>query len=163
MQWKMIHHSVECQALFSTFKFEPLRSAEPPEKKGVYAIRIATRGRDVDAVVEEVASLLKVMDWPMLNKKVRSRLDRLRRIGECPYIYIGSAGPSASSKHTLWGRYKDFSGRHTAMFPIWALLYFGWRLDYGWVEGEASKSIEAALKSSYQKLHNGQLPALAHR
>jgi hypothetical protein len=158
----MIHNPVECEALFNAFKFEPLRDAEPPKKKGIYAVRIASRGRDLDVILEEAGSLLKVIDWPMLDKKVRSRLSRLKRIGECPYIYVGSAGPRASSKHTLWGRYKDLSGRHTAMFPIWALVYFGWALDYGWLEGEGSKAMEATLKSSYREAHDGRLPALVH-
>jgi len=60
----------------------------------------------------------------------------------------------------LKGRYQEFSGRHTAMYPIWALLYFGWELEFGWKEEEDPRNAESKLKQKYAERHNNKLPAL---
>ena len=46
---------------------------------------------------------------------------------------------------------------------VWALLYFGWRLEFGWHESDVPKSAEAELKEKYKALHDGRLPALVER
>lgn len=159
----MAHQSSVCESLFRDFEFQPLRQANPPDRKGVYAIRVTRKGRDVKDILCEIDRLMEVLDWPILNTKIASRINRLSKIGDCRYIYIGSAGTSPTSRHTLRGRYKDFAGRHTAMFPLWALLYFGWELEYGWLPTDDSGAMERNLKSLYQNLHGGDLPALVHR
>jgi hypothetical protein len=93
-----------------------------------------------------------------------SRFDRLSKIGDCPTIYIGSAGTYAGSKNTLKGRYLELATRHTAKYPIWALLSSGWELQYGWmVVDENPGTAEEALKGQYRKAHAGELPALVSR
>jgi hypothetical protein len=46
--------------------------------------------------------------WPMLEKKVLSRINRLNRMSQCPIVYIGSAGTRAGSNNTLADRYREF-------------------------------------------------------
>ncbi len=72
--------------------------------------------------------LSESIGWDLAEKFLRSRLDRLVDIGDCPTIYIGSAGVHAESKNTLQGRYRELATRHTAQYPIWALLSSGWEL-----------------------------------
>jgi len=49
------------------------------------------------------------------------------------------------------------------MYPLWALLYFGWELEYGWVEDEKPAELEETLKRRYRQVHRGKLPALVDR
>jgi hypothetical protein len=152
-----------CDNLFSDFTFQDIRAATPPEIKGVYIIRVKQRGKPVAKLLQQVGKVIQHLDWPIVGKKMLNRIKRLERIGSCPVIYIGSAGTQQGSKHTLKGRYSDFAGRHTAMYPLWALLYFGWDLEYGWMEEENSASLEESLKHRYRQSHGGKLPALVYR
>ncbi len=92
-----------------------------------------------------------------------NRIDRLTHIGECTILYVGSAGTLTESRNTLRGRYEEFAGRHTIMLPLWALLYFGWSLEYGWKIEDTANIAEAQLKQMYQTHHNGKLPTLVNR
>jgi len=152
-----------CNSLFKDFTFEGIKTVLPPDKKGVYVIRIKKRGKPIDNITKEVDKLIKVLNWPLVTKKIRNRMERLEKISSCQIIYIGSAGTQETSKYQLRGRYKDFSGRHTIMFPLWSLLYFGWGLDYGWIEETSPARLEQELKIKYKELHRGNLPALVYR
>ena len=149
-----------CEDLFSDFTFWDIRAAAPPKTKGIYAVRVTRRGKPVADILQQVGEAIEHLDWPIVGKKMVSRVDRLVKIDACPVIYIGSAGTRPSSEYTLKGRYSDFAGRHTAMYPLWALLYFSWDLQYGWKEGENSASLEENLKRRYKERHSGKLPAL---
>ncbi|MBE2199657.1 MAG: hypothetical protein IAE79_13665 [Anaerolinea sp.] len=153
-----------CSAVFSDFVFQDIRNAHPPKSKGVYVIRIRSRGLATSEIVALTKQRVVKLQWSMLENNILGRVERIKNIGECPLVYIGSAGTHQNSKHTLFGRYRDFSGRHTAMYPLWALLYFGWELEYGWrIETDSPASLEEDLKQIYKQTHNGRLPALVHR
>jgi hypothetical protein len=152
-----------CDALFTGFTFQDLRTAEPPDRKGVYVIRVKQQGQPIKDIVQRVNQIVHTLAWPIVGNKMLARIDRLNRIASCSVIYIGSAGTRPSSKHTLAGRYSDFGGRHTAMYPLWALLYFGWQLEYGWKEDDRPADLEEQLKEQYRRIHDGRLPALVHR
>lgn len=152
-----------CVGIFDGFKFEPLLSAQPPQVKGVYVLRIKERGLAPSVIVEKIELVLGKMQWPSLDVVVRSNLKLLTKIGNCPTIYIGGAGVYRDSQNTLWGRYNEFSGRHTIMYCLWLLVYFGWRLEYGWVEDIHPKEREKELKREYVARHDHQLPALVTR
>jgi len=47
--------------------------------------------------------LSESIGWDLAEKFLRSRLDWLVDIGDCPTIYIGSAGMHAESRNTLQG------------------------------------------------------------
>lgn len=49
------------------------------------------------------------------------------------------------------------------MYPLWALLYFDWELEYGWLEDSNPASVEVNLKQSYKQNHAGKLPAIVDR
>jgi hypothetical protein len=49
------------------------------------------------------------------------------------------------------------------MFPVWALTYFGWKLDFGWFEVEDAGGFENRLKEVYKAKHSDKLPALVFR
>jgi len=152
-----------CANLFSDFTFQDIRTSSPPKRKGVYVIRVKRKGKHVTEIVEQMEHVIQHINWPRVGKKMLNRIKRLEKINLCPVIYIGSAGTRQDSKHTLKGRYEDFSMRHTAMYPIWALLYWGWDLEYGWIVGENSASLEEHLKQRYKESHNGKLPALVYK
>jgi len=153
-----------CNGLFDAFEFTRFQDAEPPKRKGVYVIRIHRRGTPVEEVHDKAIALAESIGWDVASQFLCSRLDRLLAIGDCPTIYIGSAGTYAGSKNTLKGRYLEFSRRHTAQYPVWALLSSGWELQYGWmVVDEHPGAAEEALKGQYRKAHGGRLPALVSR
>ena len=152
-----------CETLVDDFKFTDIREAQPPPLPGVYVIRIAHRGQPVPVIVEGVRHLLDRIGWPMLTAKVLNRVERLHRISDCDAIYLGSAGTYKDSKNTLLGRYGEFAGRHTAMYPIWALLAGGWVLDRGWHATPNAALVEAELKDLYRRRHGGMPPALVSR
>jgi hypothetical protein len=149
-----------CSGLFEGFTFQDIRFASPPGTKGVYVIRIGRRGQPVAEVIRQAAQAVEHLNWPLVGKKMLNRIKRLARIGSCPVIYIGSAGPKRTSNYTLKGRYGDFAGRHTAMYPVWALLYCGWNLEYGWTEEDTPATLEESLKQRYRQRHGGRLPLL---
>jgi len=157
------HPHERCEGLFTDFTFQDLRTAEPPQRKGVYVIRVKQQGEPVEDIVEHVTQIVHTLAWPIVANKMLTRIDRLNRIASCPVIYIGSAGTRPSSKYTLAGRYRDFGGRHTAMYPLWALLYSGWELEYGWKEEDQPGDLEEELKEEYRHIHGGTLPALVQR
>jgi len=51
------------------------------------------------------------------------------------------------SREEAW-RYRDLAHRHTAQYPLWTLLYFGWEPEYGWNVSDEQKALEAAWKMS---------------
>ncbi len=157
------HRDRDCASLFSEFIFAPIEQAEPPSARGIYVVRVADHGHLVRHVLTAADSAVAHLAWPMVEKKMHARLARMNRITSCPIIYLGSAGIGESSAHTLHGRYHDFAGRHTAMFPIWALLYHGWKLDYGWFTTDHPREMEIDLKNKFMALHEGNLPALVER
>lgn len=152
-----------CNKLFSDFTFQDLRKAEPPYSKGVYAVRISKRGKSAPEVASQIKQLIDGLTWPTVGDFILSRITRLERIGQCSIIYIGSAGTRKDSHNTLRGRYEEFAGRHTAMYPLWALAYFGWNLDFGWIVTKDAASAEKGLKNRYKARHGGTLPALVER
>ena len=157
-------HKGCCADLFDEYMFQDLVRAEPPREKGVYVIRIKKRSDNLpEAMISEAKQLIAKVGWKMLEKKMVSRIERLRRISACPTIYIGSAGTQRGSRNTLKGRYNEFSGRHTAMYPTWVLLYFGWKLEFGWKICDEPSLEETKLKEKYQSIHQGRLPALVER
>lgn len=152
-----------CQGLFTDFTFQDLRAAEPPQRKGVYVIQVKQDGEPVADIVQRVTRVVHTLNWSMVGDRMLSRIKRLDGIGLCPIIYIGSAGTRPSSNHTLAGRYQDFGRRHTAMYPLWALLYYGWELRYGWKQEDRPADLEKQLKEEYRKIHRDTLPALVRR
>ena len=150
-----------CSDLLVGFTFEDMVEAKPPREKGVYVVRIKNKSESLpEAMVSEAKQLITKVGWKMLEKKMVSRIERLKRISQCPVIYIGGAGTQPGSRNTLKGRYSEFSGRHTAMYPVWILLYFGWELEFGWKVTNEPGNEEAELKKQYRKIHQGKLPAL---
>ncbi len=155
------HNQVNCcEDLFTEFKFQDLRSASPPNKRGVYVLRVKKEGSSVKEIVEQLKQLVQNLNWTLVENYILNRISRLEKINQCPIIYIGAAGTHKDSKNTLKGRYKEFSMRHTVMYPIWALLYFGWELEFGWREEDDPGNVESQLKQKYIERHKNKLPAL---
>ncbi|MGB9693737.1 MAG: hypothetical protein ACPLYF_02725 [Fervidobacterium sp.] len=153
-----------CSTLFTDFKFEDLTNSDPPSEKGVYIIKVKSKSEvPLNVMIEKTRQLLSGIGWDLVIEFIMSRVERLNKIGNCPVIYIGSAGGQQGSQNTLRGRYREFSLRHTVMYPIWVLLYFNWKLEFGWKKSIRPKQEEEELKTKYQELHNGRLPALVKR
>lgn len=122
-----------CSTIFTDFTFQDLTNADPPNEKGVYIIKVKSKSEvPQNVMIEKTRKLLSGIGWDLVTDFIMSRVERLSKIGDCPVIYIGSAGGQRGSKNTLRGRYREFSLRHTAMYPIWVLLYFNWELEFGW-------------------------------
>ena len=104
-----------CLNLFDGFTFEDLTNAKPPGRKGgkkgkgVYVIQIKSRTSEApEVIVRKVRQLVSGLKWKLVKDYVMSRIGRLRKIGPCPVIYIGSAGTQQQSKNTLKHRYANF-------------------------------------------------------
>ena len=152
-----------CRDLFLDFSFDDISRAKPPKQKGVYCIKVLKRGLPTGDIEKEVANHISLLRWEMVEEYLVNRIHRLHNISLCPIIYIGSAGTNTMSKHTLAGRYQDFKLRHTIQYPLWALLFFGWELHYGWMVTGDPAGIEGRIKTAYQERHYGKLPALVSR
>ena len=149
----------KCDLLFTDFHWKDITAVVPGRDlsgEGVYVIRVSQRGAPVDNIVNSGRKLAETTGWGLLMKRVQSRLERLNRISDCPIIYIGKA-PTGFK-----GRFKDFVGRHVAMYPTWSLLWGGWKLDYGWLQDDMPDEKEKQLKDDYFRIHNC-LPALVIR
>jgi hypothetical protein len=149
--------------LFWDFEFDDITRAKPPDAKGVYVIRVRKPGTPPDEIIRNLEPHISRLGWEMAGKYLLDRIGRIRKIGDCPIIYIGSAGTNPGSRHTLAGRYRDLVSRHTIQFPIWALLYFGWELDLGWKADENPKELEKDLKERYETRQRRMPPALVVR
>ena len=127
-----------------------------PRKPGVYATRVIERGGGLINARLKLEEIVLQTGWDELTRYVASRLARIFRIRDCLLIYIGSAD-------NIKSRFKDLAGRrHTAFFPILALLLSKWKLDYGFKTVSSKKEaewLEEELKKKYQKMHRF-LPAL---
>ena len=150
--------------LFEDFTFEDISTARPPEKNGVYAVRIRSRGADPEAILAALQPPIERLNRKVAGDYPADRIGRIRRIdARCPVIYLGPAGTNKKSRHTLAGRYQELTRRHTARYPIWALRYFGWELEFGWKVEKNPKEAEAELKREYRKRQKGKLPVLVAR
>jgi len=130
--------------LFTDFTFEDITKANPPEKKGVCVIKVKKRGMPPDEIISQLTTPIAGLRWEMVQDYLTSRIARINNITGCPVIYLGSAGTGHTSRHTLAGRYRDLASRHTVQYPLWALLYFRWELEYGWKVSDEPKEMEAA-------------------
>lgn len=126
------HQTDCCGCIFEGFEFQDLKDVNPPDEKGVYAVRVKKKGCPVDKIVEQTGKITEKLGWKFVGSYINRRIERLKDIDKYPIIYIGSAGTHKTSQNTLKKRYEEFSGRHTVMYPIWALIYFDWQLEFGW-------------------------------
>ena len=149
-----------CKDINDGFEFTDIRNVQPPQKKGIYLIRIKERGKDVRKIMRSASQIVKKLKWERVEKQINERIERLGKINECQVIYIGAAGIRKENKSNLKKRYENFSKLHTIMFPIWALVYFGWKLEFGWKETNKPEEAEEDLKQRYRDYHNNKLPAL---
>jgi hypothetical protein len=145
------------------FNFEPLESADPPDSKGVYILRVKNEGKSVDDIIRTLSKTTTRIYWPQVREYLLGRIGRLNQIAECDILYIGCGGRNEESKNTLKKRYQEFASRHTIQFPLWALLYFGWKIEYGWLKTKAPWIVEAELKKHYKSAHGNKLPPLVLR
>ncbi len=149
----------QCDEVFVDFRWKDITTVVPSRDLssiGVYAIRVKQMGIPVDEITNRAFRLLDEIGWDFLTKRVQNRLNRLNRIANCPIIYIGAAPTSFRS------RFQDFRGRHVAMYPTWALLWGGWKLEYGWLQNDLPEETERLVKGNYFRVHNC-LPALVER
>ena len=150
----------KCDPIFADFEWENLVSLgkeELPPLKGVYAIRIRKRGKPIERLIPRACKFVGAVEWPTFENHVVNRLERLKKITECPVIYIGAAPTSLQS------RYMDLCGRrHTAFYAIIALLFVGWELYFRWKEDREPLHRERQLKKKYSSIH-ANLPAIVRR
>lgn len=149
--------------LFWDFQFEDLTRANPPDAEGVYVIQVRKPGKPPDEIMKNLESHPGHLKGQKVEKNLLKRIGRIQNIGDCPILYIGSAGTSQKSRHTLAGRYRDLTRRHTARFSVWALLHFGWELDFGWKATDNPGEVEAELRERYLNRGRRALPALVVR
>ena len=149
-----------CDLVFNEFYWSDLASKKTKnitKETGVYVVRIRERNNSVENVISNTINLFQKSHWEPLLNHISNRINRLRKIKDCPIIYIGAA-PSG-----LRNRYKDLCGRrHTVFFPILALLLDDWKLDFGWHETNEALKNEMKLKEQYYQIH-GCNPALVYR
>jgi hypothetical protein len=146
-----------CGDLVANFHFEELANAHPPKKAGVYAIRVVERGMPPSEIVSAANSFLSNLPWPQLTGWVASQMALVGNIKDCSLIYLGM-----TAKRTIQDRYKELAWSHPTTFALAALLYFGWKLEYGWTEAADPVGFEKEKKKKYSEMH-GRLPALMYK
>ena len=154
----------KCQNLFQGFNnAEPIETANPPREKGVYVIRIKKAGNS-DRLSETLSSLklfFEKTEWERLRTWVGRRVARLNNYKEsdCDIIYIGCGGKQQKKQGSIFDRHDGFVTGHTVMYPLWILLYHGWKIDLGWRVDYNASQLENNLRHSYYDLH-GRYPIL---
>jgi hypothetical protein len=148
--------------LFWDFQFEDIRTAKPPDAKGVYVIQVRTQGIPPDEIMENLESHPEHLEGEGERRNLLKGAGRIRNIGDCPILFIGSTG-GRRSQPTLKTRFRDLGRSHAARFPIRALLHFGWELDFGWKVTENPREVEAELKERYLNRGRRAPPSLATR
>ena len=145
----------QCDSLFDKFQWKDITTVDPkkdlPQTRGLYILRVRERGQSVEDVISSVPELLHEIHWPSLREYIKNRVTRLKQIGNCPVIYVGAG--------LLRDRFKAWQFCHTVMYPVWGLLWAGWKIDYGWLKHEKSQEGEKLLKQQYKNIHEC-LPAL---
>jgi hypothetical protein len=149
--------------LFWDFEFDDITKAKPPDTKGVYVIQVRKPGMPPDEIMKSLESHPEQLKGEKVPKDLLTRIGRIQNIGDCPILFIGSSGVRSGSRPTLKTRYRDLTQRHAARYPIWALLHFGWELDFGWKATDRPKELEAELKEKYLNRGRRALPALVVR
>ena len=149
--------------LFWDFTFEDITAAYPPDAKGVYVIQVRKPGLPPDEIMKSLESQPGLLEGEKARESLLKRIGRIQNIGDCPILFIGSSGARAGDRPTLKTRYRDLTRRHTARFPVRALLRFGWELDFGWKATENPRELEAELKEKYLNRGRRAPPALLVR
>ncbi len=122
-----------CNSLFSGFVFEDLRNANPPEKKGIYVIRVRNEGKPVKDIKEITTKLVGVLNWSIVGDYMLDRISRIEKIGGCPVIYIGAGSRREEQeyfKRTIQGLLGASHSNVSDLDP--ALFWLGIRI---WLEG----------------------------
>ena len=84
--------------LFTDFTFEDITKANPPDKKGVYVIKVKKRGLPPDEIIHQLTTHIAGLRWEMVQAYLTSHIARITNITECPVIYLGSAGTGKKSR-----------------------------------------------------------------
>lgn len=145
--------------LFHDFTFEDITTAEPPDAEGVYVLLVRKPGMPPDEIMESLKSHPEPVTGDKVPKSLLKLAGRIRKIGDCPILFIGSA----AGYKTLSGVHRDIGRHHATHFPVRALLSFGWELDFGWKATDHPREVEAELKERYLNRGRRALPALAVR
>ena len=131
------------------------------KSKGIYLISILKRGENADLVYDKLKIIIDQLKWNMVEIFMNDRVKRICKINDCSIIYIGAAGGQhKDSKNNLIGRYFGFKDSHTIMMPLWALIYFGWELNYHFIAIDNPQILEEKLLQGFKEVHAGALPAL---
>jgi len=98
-----------CSTLFNDFKFEELTNADPPNEKGVYVIKVKGKSEvPPNVMIEEMKLFTSKIGWDLVEKFVMDRLKRLKNIGKCPIICVGSAGGQRGTVSVLLQYFRYF-------------------------------------------------------
>jgi len=148
--------------IFSDFKFQNISNAHPPDKPGVFVIKIRKPGTDEIEIYNELISDFENIKWATMQDAYTNRLDKIVHMSNCPILYIGSAGTNMKSRQTLASHYHELAYCHPIQYYLWALLHYNWKLDFGWKVCDNPKKYAAEIKTMYVK-HHGQMPMMVER
>ena len=148
--------------IFNDFKYQDIKSAHPPEKPGVFVIKVRKRGTDEIDISNELEGDLYEIKWKAMRYALSHRLDQIVHMSNCPILYIGHAGTNSESRQTLAGKYRELAYCHPTQYYVWALLKYNWKLDFGWKVNDYPKKYAAELKTEFVK-HHGQMPLMIER
>jgi|GEM_PF-995259 len=145
--------------IFQEFTYQEITTAKPPEKPGVFVIKIRKPGTDEIEINNMVIGNFGNIRWKRMYAVFATRLDKIVHMSTCPILYIGSSG---TGRQTLAGRYEDLAYCHPITFYLWALLQYNWKLDFGWNVCEHPRKYATELKTMYIE-HHGQMPLMTER
>ena len=163
----------ECSACGSTFGgfSKPISFRDPdptlPDKPGVYVVRVKRRGLALDRVLRKsrIAADKLQESWPMAGQQLGEHVKRLKRIGDCPVLYIGLAGRNPTSSNTIRDRYEQLCWGHVAQIPLSVLALFGWHMEIRYMTCSRTRTREKERKliEEYKQRHHGRRPAFNER
>jgi hypothetical protein len=148
--------------IFDDFNYQDIRNAHPPEKPGVFVIKVRMGGIDECDISNDLMGEIDKIKWKTMHYAFSHRLDQIVHMSNCPIFYIGYAGTNSKSRQTLAGKYRELAYCHPTQYYVWALLKYNWKLDFGWKVCDNPKKYAAELKTKFVK-HHGQMPLMVER
>ena len=151
-----------CGSIFDGFSkpisFRKCWPEDLPDSPGVYLICVRKRGAAPEAALRSLSKLRK--SWKMYAKYCEDYLKLLKRISDCPVLYIGRAG-GPGSRNTVSGRYGQLRGGHVKEVPLSALARLGWEMEirYRKCQRTETPQMERRYLKEYERAHEDK-PAL---
>jgi len=130
--------------LFTDFTLEDITKATLPEEKGVYIIKITKRGLPPDEIIRQLTTRIAGLRWEMVEAFLTSRIARISNLTGCRSSTSAQQVRAKRAGTRLRGGTGILRAAIRHSIRSFALLSFGWELEYGWKVSDKPKELESS-------------------